>query len=169
MQSSAARRSAVLHLEPFTTAQARAARIAPLRPSDLDSIAHMIAGLLDAPVVLISLLDGEEHLFVGTHGVAEGSADHVSPLCLEVVTLQRPVLMQDARRHLAAGARDDRGVALVSFMGLPINGRDGTCLGAVSVFREEGRCWQSADLVVLRSFVTLLSALFGDTKLSARA
>lgn len=138
--------------------------ISPLRTTDFDSVARTIADLIDAPVVLISLLDGEEHVFAGVHGVAKESADHVTPLCLEVVTLQRPVLMQDARRHLVVGARDDRGSALVSFMGLPITCRDGTCLGAVSAFREEHRCWHGPDLVVLRGFVALLAALFAERR-----
>jgi len=164
MKSSAARRSAVLLLEPIASTKAGAAWIAPLCLTDLDLAARTIADLLDVPVVLISMLDGEDHVFVGAHGVSKEAADHVTPLCLEVVTLQRPVLMQDARRHLVAGARDDRGIALVSFMGLPITRRDGTCLGAVSAFREEHRCWDGSDLVVLRGFVALLSALFAERR-----
>ena len=154
----------MLLLEQLASTHPGAAWTAPLRTADFDLIAHTIAGLLDVPVVLISMLDGEEHVFVGAHGVSKSSADHVTPLCLEVVTLRRPVLMQDARRHLVTGAQDDRGISLVSFMGLPITRRDGTCLGAVSAFREEHRCWHGPDLVVLRGFVALLSALFAERR-----
>lgn len=151
-------------LDQIASMHTGAAWNAPLCITDFDLVARTIADQLDVPVVLISMLHGDAHVFVGAHGVSKESADHVTPLCLEVVTLQRPVLMQDARRHLVAGARDDRGIPLVSFMGLPITHRDGTCLGAVSTFREEHRCWHGPDLVVLRGFVALLSALFAERR-----
>jgi GAF domain-containing protein len=154
----------VLLLGPIESTHARATWIAPLLSTDFDVAARAIAGLLDVPVVLISMLADQDHVFVGAHGVLKESADHVTPLCLEVATLQQPVLMQDARRHLVAGARDDRGIALVAFMGLPITGRDGTCLGAVCTFREEHRRWSRSDLIMLRSFVELLTALLTERR-----
>jgi hypothetical protein len=154
-------------LERIGSALPGVAQIPPPPISKLDLVARMIADVIDVPVVLISTLDGEEHVFVGTHGVSRESADQVTPLCLEVVMLERPVLMQDARRHLALGARADHGIALVSFMGLPITDRDGRCLGAVSAFREEHHCWRGRDLVVLRSFVALLSTLILEQQAQA--
>ena len=132
--------------------------------TDFDTVARAIAILLEVPVVLISTLDDDRHIFVGTYGVSHEAGDDVSPLCLEVVTLKRPVLMQDARRHLPASIRDDCGTALVSCMGLPITGRDGTCSGAVSVFRKEDRSWQDRDLVVLRGFNELLAELLAERR-----
>ncbi len=125
----------------------------------LDGVASAIAILLDVPVVLISVIHDKRQVFVGAHGVANDDADDVSPLSLEVATLNRPVLMQDARRHLVEGACDLRGVALFSYMGLPIAGDGGACLGAVSAFREHDRTWRGRDLVVLREFAELLGEL----------
>lgn len=153
----------MLLLERTASTDAGPAWIAPLL-TGFDSVARTIAGLLDVPVVLISMLDGQDHVFVGAHGVSKEFADHMTPLCLEVVTLHQPVLMHDARRHLVAGARDDRGIALAGFMGLPITCRDGTCLGAVCAFREEHRRWHSPDLVMLRGFVELFSALLVERR-----
>lgn len=130
--------------------------------ADLDAVARSIAIILDVPVILIGALVDDRHVFLGVHGVSKDAADDVSPLCLEVVTLNRPVLMQDARRHLAIGAHDELGTKLVSYMGLPIARRDGVCLGAISAFREAQHEWGGHDLVLLRGFVDLLAAILSE-------
>ena len=124
-------------------------------PADhrFDTIAAALAGLLDAPLVAISVRDGDQQHLVGSHGVSEADLAGMRPLLLEVVLLGRPVLLQDARRRLAAAHRG-WSLPFVSYLGVPIAMHDGTSIGAVSVLSH--RCnWQDRDLDATRAIAAV--------------
>ena len=121
-----------------------------------DAVATALAWLLDAPLVAISVRDGDQQHLVGTHGVSEEDIAGMRPLLLEVVLLGRPVLLQDARRRLAA-THHGWSLPFVSYLGAPIAMHDGTFVGAVSVLSH--RCnWQNRDLEATRA----IAAMVGD-------
>jgi GGDEF domain-containing protein len=118
-----------------------------------DAIAVALAGLLDAPLVAISVRDGDGQHLVGSHGVSEADLAGMRPLLLEVVLLGRPVLLQDARRRLAA-AHHAWSLPFVSYLGVPIAMHDGVTIGAVSVLSH--RCnWQERDLDAARAIAAV--------------
>src|SRR5687767_6954680 len=81
----------------------------------LDRIASAAAALLDVPLVLISSFDGRRQVYVGSHGLAKLRANKPSPLCREVASAGRPIVMQDVRRRLPAAARGVCGFELVAY------------------------------------------------------
>jgi diguanylate cyclase (GGDEF)-like protein len=124
--------------------------------TELDAVAATIATVIDVPVVFITILDGDNQAFVGIRGIARASAV-LSPLCLEVAVLGRPLLLQDARRRVSAAAYDDWGFPFTSYIGVPIRSSDGRSVGAVSGFGTHKRTWQNRDVIVLNAFAGLIA------------
>jgi diguanylate cyclase (GGDEF)-like protein len=125
----------------------------------LDRIASAGAALLDVPLVLISVFDGPRQIYVGSHGLAKMRADEPSPLCREVATAGRPIVMQDARRRLPAAARGVWGFELVAYAGVALNLLDPSRQGALAVLTPTRRSWQSQDLHILRCLADAAAAI----------
>lgn len=125
----------------------------------LDRIASAAAALLDVPLVLITLFDGPRPIYVGSHGLAKVRADQPSPLCFEVATTGRPMMMQDARRRLPAAARGVWGFELVAYAGVALDPLDPACVGALAALTPARRAWQSGDLHALRCLADAAAAI----------
>jgi GAF domain-containing protein len=125
----------------------------------LGRIASAAAGLLDVPLVLISVFDGPRQMYVGSHGLANMRANEPSPLCREVASAGRPIVMQDARRRLPAAARGVWGFELVAYAGVALNLLDPSRVGALAVLTPARRAWQSHDLHVLRCLADAAAAI----------
>jgi GAF domain-containing protein len=125
----------------------------------LDRIASAAAAVLDVPLVLITMFDGPRPSYVGSHGLAKVRHNEPSPLCLEVATTGRPIVMQDARRRLPAAARGVWGFELVAYAGVALNPLDPTCVGALAALTPARRAWQSRDLNLLRCFADAAAAI----------
>jgi diguanylate cyclase (GGDEF)-like protein len=125
----------------------------------LDRIASAGAALLDVPLVLISAFAGPRQIYVGSHGLAKMRADEPSPLCREVATAGRPIVMQDARRRLPASARGMWGFELVAYAGVPLNLLDPSVLGALAVLTPARRSWQNHELDILRCLAGAAAAI----------
>ena len=125
----------------------------------LDRIARAAAALLDVPLVLISVLDGDRQSYVGSHGLAEMRTNEPSPLCRDVATAGRPIVLQDVRRRLPGAAGGMWGFALVGYAGVALNLRHPSRTGAFAVLTPARRGWQSADLDVLRSLADAAAAV----------
>lgn len=125
----------------------------------LDRIASAAAALLDTPLALISVFEGPRQIYVGSHGLARMRANQPSPLCREVATKHKPIVMQDARRRLPAAARGMWGFDLVAYAGVALNLLDPSRLGALAVLTPARRGWQSQDLHVLRCLADAAAAI----------
>ena len=125
----------------------------------LDRIASAAAALLDVPLVLISAFDGAHQSYVGSHSLPQMRENETSPLCLEVATVGRPIVMQDARRRLPAAARGVWGFELVAYAGVPLTLRNPSRVGAMAVLSPVRRAWQSEDLDVLRHLAEAAAAV----------
>ncbi len=115
--------------------------------------------MLDVPLVLISVLDGPRQIYVGSHGLAKMRANEVSPLCREVASAGRPIVMQDARRRLPAAALGAWGFELIAYAGVALNLLGPSRVGALAVLTPARRAWQSHDLHVLRCLADAATAI----------
>ena len=125
----------------------------------LDQIASAAAVLLDVRMVLISMVAGPRQMFVGACGLAEVHADEESPLCRDVATTGRPIVLQDARRRLPARTRGAWGFDLVGYAGVALSLRDPDRAGALAAMTSVRRAWQSRDLDVLRCLAAAAAAI----------
>ena len=117
----------------------------------LDRIASAAAALVDAPLVLISVIDGSHQMYVGSFGLSEMRAHEPSPLCREVAMASRPIVLQDATRRLPVDARGVWGFELGAYAGVALNLLlTPSRAGALACLSPVRRAWQSNDLHVLR-------------------
>jgi len=125
----------------------------------LDRIASAAAALLDVPLVLISVIDRQRQIYVGSHGLSELRADEPSPLCREVASTGRPIVMQDARRRLPVDSRGVWGFELGAYAGVALNLIDESRVGSLAVLTPARRGWQTNDLRVLRCLADAAAAI----------
>ena len=133
--------------------------LAALARHGLDQIAAAAAALLDVPLVLISTLDGPYQTYVGFHGLGTMRANAPSPLCRDVATSGRPIVMQDARTRIPASARGVWGFELVAYAGMALTLLDPARTGAFGALTSARRAWQTQDLHVLRCLADAASAI----------
>lgn len=125
----------------------------------LDQIASAAAALLDVPLVLISVLDGPQQSYVGSHGLSTARANDPSPLCRDVATSGRPIVMQDARTRIPSSARGVWEFELVAYAGMALNLVDSSRTAALGALTPARRAWQTHDLQVLRCLADAASAV----------
>jgi GAF domain-containing protein len=125
----------------------------------LDRVAAAAATLLDVPLVLISVLDGPRQVYVGSHGLARSHVNEPSPLCREVASAGKPIVMQDARTRLPAAARGVWGFELVSYAGVTLNLLDRSHAGTLAALAPSRRAWQDHDLQILHCLADTAAAI----------
>jgi PAS domain S-box-containing protein len=120
-----------------------------------DRLARFASRLLDAPVALITLLDGNRQLLksaVGLPTSADGDAfAPLAAICRRTVESPRPLLIADARED-ARVAEDPgiRGLGFVAFAGAPLLAPDGRPLGSLCVIDRNPRDWTEQSVQTLR-------------------
>jgi GAF domain-containing protein len=134
-------------------------RLDALARRSLDRIATSAAGLLEVPLVLISLVDGPDQTYVGSHGLTKLQANAPSSLCREVANVRRPIVMQDVRRRLSLASRNVWGFELLAYAGVVLNLLDPSRTGALAALSPQRRAWQSRDLQILRSLADAAAAV----------
>jgi GAF domain-containing protein len=129
-----------------------------------DRFASLVKLLLDVPVALVSLVDGERQFFPGAAGLAEPwNGKRETPLthsfCRHVVAEGRPQVWTDARQDPRVSdnlAIDDLGV--VAYAGMPLTDADGHVLGSLCAIDTEPRAWTPGELAVLRDLAAVCSS-----------
>ena len=122
----------------------------------LDRIAATVSGVLDVPMVSISVVAQGMQVVAGSHGIVTGTDPN--PLCFEVATTRRPILVQDARsRHAGASRAVPKNV--VAYAGVPLPIRHGNRIGTLAAFTAQRKAWQDLDLVMLRGFAEAIAEI----------
>jgi PAS domain S-box-containing protein len=160
--------SRILIPETLSPAPARlddARRIAALRESGLldtppeeafDRLTRLVTRLLDVPVALVTLVDGDRQFFKSCVGLPEPWATtRQTPLshsfCQHTVATGRPLVIDDARDHPELRhnlAIPDLGV--VAYAGIPLATADGHTLGTFCAIDTRPRHWTGAQIETLR-------------------
>lgn len=128
-----------------------------------DFITDIVRDLLRAPIALVSIVDparGRQFL-KAARGLSEPWATkRQTPLshsfCKHVTATGRPLIVDDARRHLhlrGNGAIADLGV--VAYLGAPLIGVGGAPIGALCAIDSVERRWTSTDVDQIRKLARI--------------
>ncbi len=145
------------------------ARLAALRRTDLldlepeeafDEITELAATLCEAPVSLISLLDGGRQWIKSAFGVSCGETGRRDSVCAVTIeedsTLVVPDLLADARFRDTLTVQEE--IGLRSYAGVPIRGLQGQRLGALCVMDRVPREFTEKQMRGLRSLARQVEA-----------
>lgn len=130
----------------------------------LDRWTRLAAGLIDAPLALLSLVDGDRQYFKSHVGLPDAVARvRETPLshsfCQHVVSSQRPLIVSDAREDPLV--RDNGAVAdfgVIAYAGQPVTTADGHTLGSFCVIDLSPREWTTKELELLEDLAAGLLA-----------
>ncbi|AUX48753.1 uncharacterized protein SOCE26_102940 [Sorangium cellulosum] len=126
--------------------------------SSLVRVAALAARSLLTPIALITRRDGS---VAGSVGLPEGWPEARGPLpqaALEQVARGELLAVEDAERD--PGLRDgpvSGELGAAAWLGVPLCGGDGACVGALSVLDRRARRWEERDAGILRDLAALLS------------
>ncbi len=121
--------------------------------ASFDRLTRLAARLMNAPVALVTLLDGDREYIKSCVGM-DGAAGRATPVshsfCRHAVEAGRPLLVEDAvadPRVRDTPAVRERGVR--SYAGYPIRTPDGHVLGTLCVVDFHARTWSDDEQQVL--------------------
>ena len=126
----------------------------------LDRVTQLAADELDAPMACVSLLDGENRLFMSASGLD-------APLALvltwsfsrHVIGTRRPLVTADARAlavlQSSPAVRDG---SVVAYAGVPIVRADGRAVGTLSVMQAAPRAWPRPQIDLLKAMAAAIVA-----------
>jgi GAF domain-containing protein len=136
---------ALAALEPNAVTSARA----------LDRIAATACRLLDAPVVLVNLIDAERQRFVGCGGTDEaGWTAREMPLthgfCPFTLAAETAFSFADARTEPALAANPVvEQLGVIAYAGVPLRTADGEAIGTLCALDARPHEWSHDDLTLL--------------------
>jgi serine phosphatase RsbU (regulator of sigma subunit) len=131
---------------------------------DFDRVTRMAAELLDAPVVLVTLVDAERQFFLSCVGLGRPLSDErETPLshsfCQYVVAGEEPLVIEDARA--VPWLRDNGSVTelgVVAYAGCPLYAGDEQPLGSFCALDDKPRRWTERELGLLRDFTAIVQS-----------
>jgi len=117
-----------------------------------DRYIRMAKGLIDAPIMLVSLVDRERQFFKAHSGLPDAiAAAQQTPLthsfCQYVVHLKTPLIISDARENDLVrnnGAIQDLGV--IAYLGMPLLSLGDRVLGSFCVIDTKPRAWTDQEI-----------------------
>jgi signal transduction histidine kinase/CheY-like chemotaxis protein len=119
-----------------------------------DRLARLAARLLNAPVALVSLVDGDRQFFKSRVGLPEQVAlRELTPLthsfCKHVVVTAEPLIVDDARQHPIL--RDNLAVpfGVIAYAGIPLITQEGQTLGSFCAIDNKARTWTVEEIATL--------------------
>jgi GAF domain-containing protein len=121
----------------------------------LDRIVHLAADLLDSPMAMITIVEGDRQVFAAQVGLPEDVAvagytplDH--SICQYAVGTGKPLVVSDARTHrLLHGHPAVSFLGVVAYVGMPLVTNDGEAIGTLCVVDVVPRQWSDEELARL--------------------
>jgi GAF domain-containing protein len=143
-----------------------AERLLPLdapRARILDRLVRLAAGLVQAPIAMLTIVEGERQVFAAQTGLPEelarpGSTGLEYSICQHAVSRGRPLIVGDAPSHSLL--RDHPAVVdlgVVAYAGIPLVMASGYAVGTLCAVDLVPRDWSDdhlAQLALLADFVT---------------
>jgi GAF domain-containing protein len=131
---------------------------------DFDRVTRMAAELLDVPVVLVTLVDGERQFFLSCVGLGRPlSEERETPLshsfCQYVVAGEEPLVIADARE--IPWLRDNMAIAdlgVIAYAGFPLRTGEGHPIGSFCAIDDKPREWSERELDLLRDFAAIVQS-----------
>ena len=122
----------------------------PAQP-DFDRLTRLLSRILKTPIALISLLDSDRQFFLSVDDPDRllGSTRE-TPLsqsyCKFVVASGTSLVVNDSRVDgLTRDKPDLHSLGIVSYLGVPLFGENGRCVGSFCAIDFEARTWTEAD------------------------
>jgi len=136
-----------------------------------DRISKLAAKILQVPMALVSLVDGDRQFFKSCVGLPDPYSEwRETPLsssfCKHVVVTSEPLILDDARKdpvHRVNGAIKDLGV--VAYLGCPLR-HDGQVLGTFCVLDTEEHSWTDEEISIVQD---LAASVMTEIELRARS
>ncbi|TQS40337.1 PAS domain-containing protein [Cryptosporangium phraense] len=156
-----------LYDERRLAAVGRATAVLTGVPLSMDAVAGAAARVANAPIGVVSLVDGEWDRLVGLHGIGGVFAltrriAVDDSLCRTVVSSGRPVWISDAvTDHRAEGAAVVSYLGLGAFAGVPLLGADGAVVGSVCALDAVPREWSASQRAALEGVAATTGLLPG--------
>jgi methanogenic corrinoid protein MtbC1 len=129
-----------------------------------DRTTRLAASLLDVPVALITIADGDELHFASCVGPQHpwGAAPGIPishSACQHAIRSRKPLLIEDAR--VDALVKDSPAIGalgIVAYLGVPLNGAGGRPIGTLCAIDTSPRQWTETDVRVLLDLAGTVSA-----------
>jgi GAF domain-containing protein len=126
-----------------------------------DRLTSLARRILNAPVALVSLVDGDRQFFKSCAGLREPwLSRRETPLshsfCQHVVALGAPLIVEDARRHPLVWSNlgiDELGI--VAYVGIPLATSDGHTIGSFCVTDSQPRAWTWSEIEILKDLAAI--------------
>jgi sigma-B regulation protein RsbU (phosphoserine phosphatase) len=150
------------------SALARAGLTGPALQRTIAALTELASEVIGVPVALVSLVEEDRQVFVGSHGLPEpwasrGGTGLSHSFCRLVVQDDAPLVVEDARRSERTAdilAVQDLGV--IAYAGTPLRDPDGFVLGSVCAIDDKPHAWSATELSLLERFNAVISGLIAD-------
>ena len=129
-----------------------------------DRAARLAASLLDVPVALITIADGDELHFASCVGPQHpwGSTPGIPishSVCQHAIRSRKPLLIEDARvDEIVKDSPAVGALGIVAYLGVPLNGAGGRPTGTICAIDTSPRRWTETDVRVLLDLSATVSA-----------
>ena len=120
-----------------------------------DRLTRLTATVLNVPVALVSLVDGDRQFFKSCLGLTQPwASQRQTPLshsfCRHVVESRRPLVVSDAREHpLLRDSPAIRDLGVIAYAGAPLITPDGHVLGTLCAIDHQPRHWTPEQVEIL--------------------
>lgn len=127
-----------------------------------DKLTELAAGLIGAPVSLMSMVEQDRQFFTSQFGLPDRiAAARQTPLthsvCATVVAENTPLAVEDMsadERFVAHPSRSEMSVE--AYCGVPIRDQEGHVLGSFCVIDDQRRAWTADDIALLQTFAEII-------------
>lgn len=133
-----------------------------------DNLVGWASALLGAPFVALNLVDADRAWAKAGIGLPRASLPRHLTICSEVVAMDAPIAIADLRQHPGYGYITDA-FGLLSYVGVPITGRDGLVLGTLCIADVAPRPDMQRDVTVLTGLAQHAGALLELRRNEGRA
>lgn len=151
--------------QPLTSQGVRTGAIVDAAARELfDRTARLAAALLDVPVALVTIADGDELHFAGCAGPKHpwGTTAGIPishSACQNAIRSRTPLLIEDARSDpLVKDSPAVGALGIVAYLGVPLNGGDGRTVGTLCAIDTAPRKWSETDIRVLQDLGATVTA-----------
>jgi MerR family transcriptional regulator, light-induced transcriptional regulator len=155
------------------TARPAAARHGAVRDAAaqqlLDRLARLVSALLDVPLAMINLVDGDRLLFASWVAPDDANLDERGiplphSICRHAVLSRKPLVIEDAHAH--PEFRDlpvtkDLGVA--GYLGVPLLSSSGKATGTLCAIDSKPRTWDAHEVATLEDLAATVIAYLERT------
>jgi diguanylate cyclase (GGDEF)-like protein/PAS domain S-box-containing protein len=141
----------------------------PPAQESIDRIATLAAGMIDAPITLISLIDESRVRFMARVGLELTGTPHENSLCAHAVRERRVLNIPDATKdpRFAADVLVTSAPHVRAYLGAPFYSRAGHALGTLCAIDVRPRIFDSRDVETLQQFATILEDALHARELAA--